>query len=106
MSAAQSGINNAMYGKDWRQGKTQEQLEQHKLNVSNAQIQHFTYEKGNWENVTIFKANTTAKKVKNKRTGDIFISLKQASQYYNLPYSTMNQRMVGERYKRNELEYI
>jgi group I intron endonuclease len=37
MSDSMKGDKNPMFGKDWREGKTQEELEQHKINISNAQ---------------------------------------------------------------------
>lgn len=35
-SDSMTGENNPMYGKDWREGKTEEELKQHSINVSNA----------------------------------------------------------------------
>jgi group I intron endonuclease len=45
MKGRYDGENNPMYGKDWREGKTQEELDQHKINISNAQKGRFLGEK-------------------------------------------------------------
>jgi group I intron endonuclease len=37
LSESSKGEKHPMFGKDWRQGKTQEELDNHKINVSNAQ---------------------------------------------------------------------
>lgn len=82
-----------------------------KLYISNIQKQDFTYNEGSWNNVNTKKYNDgnnnqKSKKVINIRTGIIFKCLREASEYYNIKYSTMKCRMLGDRKYRNELKYL
>ena len=103
ISVKYKGEGNPFYGK--------KHSEETKKYIGQIQKQYFTYSDGSWDNVTIKKYNDSirnkkSKKVINERTKEIFNSLREASEYYNVSYTTMKNRMTGERADRNELKYI
>ena len=70
-----SGKNNPMYGKDWREGKSKEELEE----IKKKQLK-----------------NTPRKKVICITTGKIFNSIKDASIFYNCNHSGISQCCKGK----------
>mgnify|MGYP003605057331 CR=1 FL=1 len=103
ISVKYKGEGNPFYGK--------KHSKETKKYIGQIQKQYFTYSDGSWDNVTIKKYNDSirnkkSKKVINERTKEIFNSLREASEYYNVSYTTMKNRMTGERADRNELKYI
>lgn len=97
------GENNPFYGK-----KHSEEVKKY---ISDIQKQYFTYDEGSDERITNKKYNDSinnkkSKKVINIRTNKIFNCLREAAEYYNISYHTLKGRMRGERYLRNELQYL
>lgn len=95
------GEKNPMYGKDWREGKTKEEIEEHNRKISKA-LKGRTYSeetrkklseshKGKWKG----KDNPVAKKVVCITTGKIFDTMTEAEQFYNIGRSGISACCKG-----------
>ena len=72
----QAGKNNPMYGKDWREGKTEEELQEHKRKISEAT----RGEKNPMYGKDLSGANNpSSKKVRCIETGQVYVSTVDAS---------------------------
>lgn len=81
MKGRHVGADNPMFGKDWREGKTQEELDQHKINISNAQKGRFLGDK----NPMYGKEGAMKGKFHTQETKDIMSSAKKEYFKHNKP---------------------
>lgn len=98
-----SGEGNPFFGKN--------HSEDVKNYISNIQKIFYTYKEGSWSNITIKKyndsvKNSRSKKVINIDNGILFNSLREASEYYNVNYSAMKGRMLGDKMYSGNLWYL
>lgn len=123
------GENNPMYGKDWRQGKTLEELQQHSINKSNSLKGLLIGERnGMYGKTSPFKGKVHTEEVKsvmsekrkewfrnnmsknsklvlNLETGIFYNSAKEASSVYGYKYTTLKSQLNGTVTNRSNMIY-
>lgn len=97
------GVDNPFFGKT--------HSSETKRYIGDIQKEYYCYEIGSWENVIKKKYNDSitnkkSRKVLNIRNGLIFNSLREASEYYGVKYSTLKGRMQGDRMYSGNLWYL
>lgn len=123
------GENNPMYGKDWRQGKTLEELQQHSTNMSNSLKGLLVGDRnGMYGKTGAFKGRVHTEEVKsvmsekrkewfrnnisknsklvlNLETGIFYSSIKEASLVYGYKYETLRTQLNGTVTNRTNMIY-
>ena len=96
-----SGKNNPMYGRDWREGKTQEEINEHNRKISKA-LKGRTYSEETRKKLSeshkgMFKGKNSplAKKVICITTGKVFDSMTEAEQFYNVGHKNISACCKG-----------
>lgn len=113
------GSDNPMFGKDWRDGKTQEELDQHNINLSNSlklfyqnNTSHMLGKKGtrlgskNTEETNNAIRLKKIKPVLDLETFTIFKSYKEVAKFINVGESCMRARLNGQNINLTSFIYL
>ena len=95
------GKNNPMYGKDWREGKSQEEIDEHNRKISKALKGRTFSEEArkklseSHKGILKGKNSPLAKEVICITTGEIFGSMTEAGEYYNIGHKSISACCKG-----------